>query len=108
MRIVFVSAYALPWMPCGSVLQELPDATKCECCNLNQIIQDPWESVDELKRLSSQAAKSQGREPPAAVQTKQQPPSTGHRAAPQKHHESTRLTLALIQMKTQPHSLHNR
>lgn len=57
---------------------------------------------------SSQAAKSQGREPPAAVQTKQQPLSTGHRASPHKHCESTKVTLALIQTKTHPHALHNR
>lgn len=60
------------------------------------------------KGSSSQATESQRCEPPAAVQTKQQPPSAGHRAALRTtKHESARVTLALIHTKIDPHVLHN-
>lgn len=39
------------------VHQPLHDATKCECCNLNQIIEDSWEFVDEPKRLQFTGSK---------------------------------------------------
>lgn len=54
------------------------------------------------KGSSSQATKSQGRRPPAAPQTKQQPLTAVCTATPQKHGAQARATAALIQTKPAP------
>lgn len=86
----------------------LHDATRCKHRKLNPIFQVSWESTIMPKRLKfTSNKKTQGRKPPAASQTKQQPPSAGHTATPRKQCGPARATLALIQTKEAPHAIHN-